>query len=176
MAEENQEEDSTQITENDVSDEVQENPSKPEGEEPKTNSEILQDNQEVLNDQTKENDLEAEMLQAIVDETSAPNSKEEQNVLQRAQSMLSEQELTSHTIENLLDIKLMVSIELGRTEVPISNLLEWAEGSLIELDKESGEPVEVRINDKCLAKGEVVTIAENFGVRVTEIIPLPPKQ
>ena len=53
----------------------------------------------------------------------------------------------------------------------VSTLLEWSEGSLIELDKVSGEVVDVLINGKSYAEGEVVTIAENFGVRLTRIVP-----
>ena len=119
--------------------------------------------------------LEAEMLQAMMEETSASTPEEAQDVLQRAQSMLPGQELSSHNIVRLLDVKLTVTIELGRTQVPISNLLEWSEGSLIELDKVSGEAVEVLINTKSFARGEVVTIAENFGVRLVELLPSAPK-
>ena len=68
---------------------------------------------------------------------------------------------------------LSVSIELGRTKEPISTVLEWTEGSLIELSKGSGDAVDVLINGKAFAKGEVVTIAENFGVRITDIQPIP---
>ena len=63
-----------------------------------------------------------------------------------------------------------VSIIMGKTQVPIATALEWSEGSLIELDKVSGEPVDVYVNDKLCFKGEVVTIAENFGVRITEFV------
>jgi flagellar motor switch protein FliN/FliY len=68
-------------------------------------------------------------------------------------------------------VSLSIIIELGRTETSIDNLLEWSEGSLIELDKVSGEAVDVYINGKPFAQGEVVTVAENFGVRLTEILP-----
>ena len=66
-------------------------------------------------------------------------------------------------------MKLSVSIELGRTKEQISTVLQWTEGSLIELSKVSGDAVDVLINGKAFAKGEVVTIAENFGVRITEL-------
>jgi flagellar motor switch protein FliN/FliY len=76
-------------------------------------------------------------------------------------------------IGRVLDVKLSVSIELGNTEENINTLLQWTEGSLIELDKVSGEPVDVIVNNKPYARGEVVVIAECFGVRLTKISPAP---
>lgn len=70
----------------------------------------------------------------------------------------------------LLDIPLQVTVELGRTKKLIKEILELAPGSIIELDKLAGEPVDILVNNKLVAKGEVVVIEENFGVRVTEII------
>lgn len=70
----------------------------------------------------------------------------------------------------LLDIPLMVTVELGRTKKQIREILELAPGSLVELDKLAGEPVDILVNNKLIAKGEVVVIDENFGVRVTDII------
>lgn len=70
----------------------------------------------------------------------------------------------------LLDIPLRVTVELGRTSKPIKEILEFAQGSIIELDKLAGEPVDILANNKMIAKGEVVVIDENFGVRVTEIV------
>lgn len=70
----------------------------------------------------------------------------------------------------LLDIPLRVTVELGRTERLIKDILELSQGSIIELDKLAGEPVDILVNNKLIAKGEVVVIDENFGVRVTDII------
>ena len=116
--------------------------------------------------------LEAQMLQTMMAETGAASQAEVETALQKTQSLLPEQELSLANIQRLIDIKLAVSIELGRTEVLISTILGWAEGSLIELDKASGDPVDVLINGKTLARGEVVVISENFGVRLTEMVPL----
>ncbi len=63
-----------------------------------------------------------------------------------------------------------LSVELGRTRVPIETLLNWREGSLLELHKESGEAADVRVNGEPFAKGEVVAVSENFGVRLVEIL------
>ncbi|MFC3797798.1 flagellar motor switch phosphatase FliY [Cohnella sp. GCM10012308] len=70
----------------------------------------------------------------------------------------------------LLDIPLRVTVELGRTHKQIKDILELSQGSIIELDKLAGEPVDILVNNKLIAKGEVVVIDENFGVRVTDIV------
>jgi flagellar motor switch protein FliN len=70
----------------------------------------------------------------------------------------------------LLDIPLEVVVELGRTKKKISEVLELTGGSIVELDKMSGEPVDIYVNNKLIAKGEVVVIDEHFGVRIKEII------
>ncbi|MGG6313539.1 flagellar motor switch phosphatase FliY [Paenibacillus macerans] len=80
----------------------------------------------------------------------------------------------SHVDENnlnlLMDIPLKVTVELGRTQKQIKDILELSQGSIIELDKLAGEPVDILVNNKLIAKGEVVVIDENFGVRVTDIV------
>ncbi len=70
-------------------------------------------------------------------------------------------------IDMLLDVKMPISIELGRTEMPISELLTLGPGSVVELNKLAGEPVDLLVNDKIIARGEVVVVDENFGVRIT---------
>ena len=70
----------------------------------------------------------------------------------------------------LLDIPLKVTVELGRTQKQIKEILELSQGSIIELDKLAGEPVDILVNNKLIARGEVVVIDENFGVRVTDIV------
>lgn len=70
----------------------------------------------------------------------------------------------------LLDVPLQVTVELGRTKRSVQEILNLSAGSIIELDKLAGEPVDILVNNKLIAKGEVVVIDENFGVRVTDII------
>ena len=70
----------------------------------------------------------------------------------------------------LLDVPLQVTVELGRTRKLIRDILELSPGSVIELDKLAGEAVDILVNGKLIAKGEVVVIDENFGVRITEIV------
>lgn len=77
---------------------------------------------------------------------------------------------SQENIALIKDVPLEVTVELGRTSKAISDILDFAPGTIIELDKIAGEPVDVLVNGKLVAKGEVVVIEENFGVRVTEII------
>ena len=73
-------------------------------------------------------------------------------------------------INLIMDVPLEVSVELGRTNKSISDILDFGPGKIIELDKLAGEPVDVLVNGKFVAKGEVVVIEESFGVRITEIV------
>ncbi len=73
-------------------------------------------------------------------------------------------------LDMLMDIPLRVTVELGRTKQSIKEILELGAGSIIELDKLAGEPVDILVNEKLVAEGEVVVIDENFGVRVTDIV------
>ncbi len=68
------------------------------------------------------------------------------------------------------DVPLEVTVELGRTSKSIAEILDFTPGTIIELDKIAGEPIDILVNGKLVAKGEVVVIEESFGVRVTEII------
>lgn len=70
----------------------------------------------------------------------------------------------------ILDIPLRVTVELGRTKMIVSELLNLGQGSVIELSKLAGEPMEVLVNDKLVARGEAVVVNEKFGVRLTDII------
>ncbi|PWU68863.1 MULTISPECIES: flagellar motor switch phosphatase FliY [Gracilibacillus] len=73
-------------------------------------------------------------------------------------------------LDLLLDIPLQVTVELGRTKRNVKEILELTSGSILELDKLAGEPVDILVNHKLIAQGEVVVIDENFGVRVTDIV------
>jgi flagellar motor switch protein FliN/FliY len=73
-------------------------------------------------------------------------------------------------ISLLLDVPMTLTVELGRTRQLVKDILGLGEGSIIELDKLAGEPVDLLVNGKLIAKGEVVVIDENFGVRITDIV------
>ncbi len=74
------------------------------------------------------------------------------------------------SLDFILDIPLKVSVELGRTRLPIRDILQLAQGSVVELSKFAGEPLEVLVNDRLIARGEVVVVNEKFGIRLTDII------
>ena len=76
----------------------------------------------------------------------------------------------AHGIELLMDVALEVSVELGRSHMSIGEILALRTGSVIELDKLAGEPVDVSVNGTLIARGEVVVVDEKFGVRITEVV------
>src|SRR3989344_2616323 len=75
-----------------------------------------------------------------------------------------------HNLDFILDIPLRVSVELGRTKILVRDLLQLGQGSVVELAKFAGEPLELLVNDKLIARGEVVVVNEKFGLRLTDII------
>jgi len=83
---------------------------------------------------------------------------------------VTDQDVVSHNLEMLLDVPLQVTIELGRTKMTIRELLKLGEGSIIELPIAAGEPLEVLVNQKPIAKGEVVVVNEKYGIRLLSII------
>ncbi|MBU0674036.1 MAG: flagellar motor switch protein FliN [Proteobacteria bacterium] len=76
----------------------------------------------------------------------------------------------SKNLDFLLDVPLQVSVELGRSKMIINKLLQLTQGSVVELSKAAGEPVDILVNNKLLGKGEVIVVNDRFGVRITEII------
>jgi flagellar motor switch protein FliN/FliY len=88
------------------------------------------------------------------------------------------QELTSEApsalppgrLDMVLDIPIQLTVELGRTRIPIRNLLQLAQGSVVELDRLAGEPLDVLVNGCLIAQGEVVVVNDKFGIRLTDVI------
>jgi len=77
---------------------------------------------------------------------------------------------TRNDIDLILDIPVQLTVELGRTKLPIRNLLQLAQGSVVELDGLAGEPMDVLVNGCLIAQGEVVVVNEKFGIRLTDVI------
>jgi flagellar motor switch protein FliN/FliY len=77
---------------------------------------------------------------------------------------------SARTIEFLMDVSLSVSVEVGRARMTINDLLQMGPGSVVELEKLAGEPLDIFINGKPVARGEAVIVNEKFGVRLTDII------
>lgn len=133
----------------------------------------------VNEDDASEDDAEAEMLkmlEGLPDEESgatpddinlgsAPVSGVEFQQLKQSSDVAE-----PRNIDLLMDVDLPVSIELGRTKMPISDILALGPGSVVELNKLAGEPADLLINYKVVARGEVVVIDENFGLRITQLM------
>jgi len=78
------------------------------------------------------------------------------------------------SLDLIMDVEVPISVELGRTEMPIGQILELGPGSILELDKMASDPVDLLVNNKLIARGEVVVVDENFGIRITAVVD--PKQ
>lgn len=78
--------------------------------------------------------------------------------------------LNVNNIDLLMDVTLRVAVELGRTRMQLSQILELQHGSVVELDRLAGDPVDIFVNDCMVARGEVVVVDDKFGVRITEMV------
>lgn len=76
----------------------------------------------------------------------------------------------THDIDMILDIPVQLTVELGRTRIPIKQILQLAQGSVVELDGLAGEPMDVLVNGCLIAQGEVVVVNDKFGIRLTDIV------
>lgn len=114
----------------------------------------------------------AEFEEEVKDENSTP---EEKTVTVQPVQFASFEDLDqvqgppNQNLNILLDVKLQLTVELGKTELPIKKVLELTKGSIVTLNKAAGEPVELYANGKLIAYGEVVVIEDNFGLRITHI-------
>lgn len=131
-------------------------------------------------------DTDKDANQALADEWAA--AMEEQDVAEESVIPASTiggaesaqfQELTSESgnggsaevqLDAILDVPVTISMEIGRTQISIRNLLQLNQGSVVELDRLAGEPMDVLVNGTLIAKGEVVVVNEKFGIRLTDII------
>ncbi|MCX7792873.1 MAG: flagellar motor switch protein FliN [Thermodesulfovibrionales bacterium] len=87
-----------------------------------------------------------------------------------AEKTITESKVSHRDLDFLLDIPLEVTVELGRARMLIRDLLQLGQGSILELDKLAGEPLEILVNNRLVARGEVVVVNEKFGIRLTEVI------
>ena len=79
----------------------------------------------------------------------------------------------AENLDLIMEVPLQVTVEIGRTQRKVQDVLEFSKGSLVVLDKLAGDQVDLFVNGKCIAKGDVVVIDDNFGVRITEIVQKP---
>jgi flagellar motor switch protein FliN/FliY len=76
----------------------------------------------------------------------------------------------NNDLDLILDIPVVLTVEMGRTKIPIKNILQLAQGSVIELEAQAGEPMDVLVNGCLIAQGEVVVVNDKFGIRLTDIV------
>lgn len=114
--------------------------------------------------------MDAEAAATIVVPSSEREGIDNQPFGQLESGLGSRQAEEPSGIELLMDIPLEISVELGRVKMLVKDVVELGTGSIVEIDKAAGEPVDVMVNGRVVAKGEVVVIEDNFGVRITEIL------
>ncbi len=100
----------------------------------------------------------------------APQNSGGEMDLEAQQDKDLERATENKNLDMILDIPLIVTVELGRTKMMINDLLQLGQGSVIELSKLVGEPLEILVNQKLVARGEVVVVNEKFGIRLTDIV------
>ena len=92
------------------------------------------------------------------------------NVVEAADKIIKATESTPRNLEFLLDVTLQVTVEVGRCRMTVQDLLQLGQGSVIELTKLAGEPLDIFINERPIARGEAVIVNDKFGIRITDII------
>ncbi|MEA3416203.1 MAG: flagellar motor switch protein FliN [Thermodesulfobacteriota bacterium] len=109
-------------------------------------------------------------VQEEMEVSAMPVEKKEVNSVSFEEIKQGETKKASLDIDFILDIPLTVTVELGRGRMLISELLQLGQGSVVELTKLAGEPMEVFVNNQLIARGEVVVVNEKFGVRLTDVV------
>jgi len=128
---------------------------------------FINNNPEETNVSAKEFNAAARNLEQGVSDTS-PADSPSASVFQE---LTSPQKVAVHNdIDMIMDIPVQLTVQLGRTKIAIKNLLQLAQGSVVELDGLAGEPMDVLVNGYLIAQGEVVVVNEKFGIRLTDII------
>ena len=120
-----------------------------------------------LAEQTQAEDAQKK---AVMDDEEGISAKPAQATIFKDLSASDLQTNTPNDIDFILDIPVQLTVELGRTKIAIKNLLQLAQGSVVELDVMAGEPMDVLVNGCLIAQGEVVVVNDKFGIRLTDII------
>ena len=127
-------------------------------------------------DKAAEDDGLADWAEALMEQNSAPAASVPSpgGVLSdeppRNQSSSYNSDVPINDINRVLDIPVLLSVELGRTKVPIKHILQLGQGSVVELDALAGEPMDVLVNGYLIAQGEVVVVNDKFGIRLTDVV------
>ena len=126
---------------------------------------------DVVDDAVAEDDWGAAMAEQTAAEASVlQNNTADQTQVFTEFTAKNKLQDTQNDIDFILDIPVQLTVELGRTKIAIKNLLQLAQGSVVELDGMAGEPMDVLVNGCLIAQGEVVVVNDKFGIRLTDII------
>ena len=134
---------------------------------------MLDDDKDVNNEEMQ--DLTSSIPEGNTEDNENTENTEDKTVTVQPVQFASFEDLdqvqgpVNQNLNILLDVKLQLTVELGKTELPIKKVLELTKGSIVTLNKAAGEPVELYANGKLIAYGEVVVIEDNFGLRITHI-------
>ncbi len=124
-----------------------------------------------IDDKAAEDDGMADWAEALLEQKSAEPSAEQGGVLSGSTAhAFSSSDAPISDINRVLDIPVQLSVELGRTKVPIKHILQLGQGSVVELDALAGEPMDVLVNGYLIAQGEVVVVNDKFGIRLTDVV------
>ena len=130
-----------------------------------------------MNDQTNPATTDEEMPEQAVSETTEPADGSQDSVEDYQPATFSDTGgaagaagSAGNNLDVILDIPVMLSMEIGRTSITIQELLQLARGSVVELDRMAGEPLDVLVNGTLVARGEVVVVNDKFGVRLSDVI------
>jgi flagellar motor switch protein FliN/FliY len=130
--------------------------------------------------QEEQDAMAAEWAAALAEASAAPAAPASTEVVAEVPEQVSTPSFANFTpttaggaagdINMILDIPVQLTVELGRTRIPIKNILQLAQGSVVELDALAGEPMDVLVNGYLIAQGEVVVVNDKFGIRLTDIV------
>ena len=127
-----------------------------------------------IDETSTEDDGLADWAEALLEQKAAdtPSSPEPGGVLtgEQPRPFSGGNEAQINDINRVLDIPVLLSVELGRTKVPIKHILQLGQGSVVELDALAGEPMDVLVNGYLIAQGEVVVVNDKFGIRLTDVV------
>ena len=124
-------------------------------------------------DDKPEDDGMADWAEALLEQKSSEAATPESGGVlssNTASSFAASDDTPSSDINRVLDIPVQLSVELGRTKVPIKHILQLGQGSVVELDALAGEPMDVLVNGYLIAQGEVVVVNDKFGIRLTDVV------
>ena len=123
-----------------------------------------------IDDKPAEDDGMADWAEALLEQKSSDGAEPGGVLSGDSSRSFSSSDAPINDISRVLDIPVLLSVELGRTKVPIKHILQLGQGSVVELDALAGEPMDVLVNGYLIAQGEVVVVNDKFGIRLTDVV------